>query len=89
MIVGDKVLLCGLTRESSAEILQWVNQPELKELTGTIYPISDYEHDRWMEARATSKSDRLFLIKDKETQVNIGTIGLKHIDLSTAMQNCI
>jgi hypothetical protein len=57
-----------------------VNQPELKDLTGTIYPVSEYEHENWMESRVTSRTDKLFLIKDKKTQDDIGTIGLKNID---------
>ncbi len=33
-----------------------------------------------MESRVTSRTDKLFLIKDKKTQDDIGTIGLKNID---------
>ncbi len=80
MIVGNKVLICGLTHESAAKIYEWVNQPELKQLTGTLYPVSEYEHNAWIQNKAQSSNSKLFLIKDKESCKDIGTIGLKNID---------
>lgn len=80
MIVGDKVLICGLTHDSVSEIYEWINQPELKELTGTVYPVSEFEHESWVERRALSSTDKLFLIKEKDTSTDIGTIGIKNID---------
>lgn len=80
MIEGKKTLICGLTKESSSKILEWVNAPEMKKFTGTLYPISEFEHEGWFWNRATSTTDKLFLIKDKESKTDIGTIGLKNID---------
>lgn len=80
MIEGKKTLICGLTKDCVPKILEWVNQPELKKYTGTIYPVSEYEHERWIHQKTESSTDRLFLIKDKESGIDIGTIGLKHFD---------
>lgn len=80
MIEGVKTVICGLTRESASEILKWVNDPVLKPYTGTLYPVSEFEHENWIKNRAESSTDKLFLIKDKESNTNIGTIGLKNID---------
>ena len=80
MIEGKKTLICGLTKDCVSTILKWVNQPELKKYTGTIYPVSEFEHEEWIHHKAESSTDRLFLIKDKESGVDIGTIGLKNFD---------
>lgn len=80
MIEGEKVLICGLSKESSIKILKWVNDPELKQYTGTIFPVSEFEHENWIRNRAESKTDKLFLIKEKKSNIDIGTIGLKNID---------
>lgn len=80
MIEGKLVTICGLTKECASEILEWVNQPQLRQFTGTLFPVSEYEHELWMKARAESKTDKLFLIKDKASNHSIGTIGLKNID---------
>ena len=80
MIEGTKTVICGLTREATPEILKWVNDPALKPYTGTLYPVSEFEHENWIKNRAESSTDKLFLIKDKESNTNLGTIGLKNID---------
>ncbi len=80
MIIGEKVLICGLTHESAPKIYEWVNQPELKRSTGTLYPVSEYEHGTWIQSKAQSPTDKLFLVKDKVSHEDIGTIGLKNID---------
>ncbi len=80
MIEGEKTQICGITKECAPEILKWVNQPELKCYTGTVYPVSDYEHESWIRRKAESSTDRLFLIKDKASGTDIGTIGLKNLD---------
>lgn len=78
MIYGEKVVLCGLTKQSSSKILSWANKPELRKLTGTIYPISEYEHEQWIVSKATNSNEKLFLVCDKETMEEIGTIGFKN-----------
>ena len=80
MIVGEKVNLCGITKESSNKIYEWVNNPELKRYTGTIYPVSEFEHEKWIENKMQSKNEKIFLICTKKDSEPIGTIGLKNID---------
>ena len=80
MISGEKVCIKGITKESTQEIYKWVNIEQLRSLTGTVYPVSEYEHEEWIKRQVTSSDRKLFLISDKETDVNIGTIGLKNID---------
>lgn len=80
MIEGTKVQLCAITKETVPKILAWVNKPELKQYTGTLFPVSDFEHERWIDKKTSSPSEKLFVIRDKESQTDIGTIGLKAID---------
>lgn len=80
MITGDKTIIKGLTKDSSLLIYNWVNQEDLRLFTGTVYPISEYEHENWIQHIASSTDKKLFLICDKESGVAIGTIGLKNFD---------
>lgn len=80
MIEGKLVDLCGLTRDTAGYILRWVNDPELKHYTGTLYPVSEYEHEKWLENRAISKTEKTFVIREKNSKVLIGTIGITNID---------
>ncbi len=80
MITGEKVILKGLTKESASLIYKWVNREDLRDLTGTLYPISEYEHEEWVKKMATSNDTKLFLICDKESDRPIGTIGLKNFN---------
>lgn len=49
MISGEKVQLRGITHEDASLIYQWVNREDLRDLTGTLYPISEYEHEQWIK----------------------------------------
>ena len=80
MISGNKIVLKGITKESAPLIYQWVNREELRALTGTRYPVSEYEHEEWVKRMATASDKKLFLICDKENDLPIGTIGLKNFD---------
>lgn len=78
MICGKKVVLKGISREDAPLIYKWANSEELRDLTGTLYPISEYEHDKWMEAVTLNSNAKLFSIYLQNHC--IGTIGLKNID---------
>ena len=80
MITGEKIVLKGLTKESAPLIYEWVNTEELRVLTGTLYPVSEYEHEEWIKKVATSSDVKLFLICDKVSGAAIGTIGLKNFN---------
>lgn len=79
MIVGNKVNLTSLYDNDFNKILEWVNQPELKSLTGTLYPVSDIEHRKWFERKRLSDNEKIFGIRDKNNEL-YGIIGIKNID---------
>lgn len=80
MISGDKVVIRGITKDDAKDIYNWVNQEAVRPLTGTLYPVSEYEHEGWIEKIATSSDKKIFLVADKSTGEGIGTIGLKNFD---------
>jgi UDP-4-amino-4,6-dideoxy-N-acetyl-beta-L-altrosamine N-acetyltransferase len=80
MITGQKIFLKGVTKDESMLIYDWVNREELRALTGTQYPVSEYEHEEWIKRIATATDKKLFLICDKASDRAIGTIGLKNFD---------
>ena len=80
MITGEKVILKGLTKDSASLIYEWVNREELRDLTGTLYHVSEYEHEEWIKRMATSSDTKLFLICEKDGGKPIGTVGLKNFN---------
>lgn len=81
MIIGNKVKLCALNESDSSKILEWINNPELKKMIGTVFPISNLEHKIWFEKKITNNNyERIFGIKEFRGESLIGIIGLKNID---------
>lgn len=80
MISGEKVIIKGITKSSAERIYHWVNQEHLRSFTGTLYPVSEYEHEDWIRRQVTSDDRKLFLICDKSSEKEIGIIGLKNFD---------
>lgn len=78
MISGKIVELRGITKEDAPLIYEWVNKEELRDLTGTLYPVSEYEHEKYIQNITLAQDKKLFAIyKDGKC---IGTIGLKYMD---------
>ena len=78
MISGEKVELRGITYKDAPVIYEYVNREDLRDLTGTLYPVSEYEHDNWVKSLASCNEKKIFSIyADNKC---IGTIGLKNID---------
>lgn len=78
MISGKLVQLRGITKQDAPLIYKWVNEEELMDLTGTLYPVSEYEHEKWIASVTCRQDMKLFAIYGND--LCIGTIGLKNID---------
>ncbi|WP_170075524.1 GNAT family N-acetyltransferase [Paraclostridium dentum] len=81
MILGSKVVLRALNRSDMKSVLNWVNNPQIKNLTGSIFPVSEIEHEKWFESKILDPINKIFGIECKETSNMIGIIGLKNVDL--------
>lgn len=42
MISGKIVKIKGISKQDAPLIYEWVNKENLRDLTGTLYPISEY-----------------------------------------------
>lgn len=84
MIIGETTLITGITNEAKEFIYNCVNDPDLKEYTGTTFPVSTVEHEKWIERKALAQNEKLFLILDKMTSEMVGSIGLKNIDYNNS-----
>ena len=49
MISGKIVELRGISKQDAPLIYEWVNKEDMRDLTGTLYPISEYEHEKWIQ----------------------------------------
>lgn len=80
MISGQKVIIKAIDKSDSQDILKWVNQEELRRLTGTLYPVSEFEHEEWIKKTLSSSDKKLFLVLEKNSARKLGTIGLKNFN---------
>ena len=80
MITGKKVVIKGVTKSAAAEIYRIVNKEDFRQLTGTLYPISEYEHEEWIKQAVTNPDQKLFEVVDRQMDRFLGTIGLKNFD---------
>ena len=78
MISGKIVELRGISKQDAPLIYEWVNREDMRDLTGTLYPISEYEHEKWIQNVTMHESKKLFAVY--HANKCIGTIGLKNID---------
>lgn len=78
MISGNIVELRGISKQDASLIYEWVNKEELRDLTGTLFPVSEYEHEKWIQNVTVSGNQKLFAVYHANRC--IGTIGLKNID---------
>lgn len=49
-------------------------------MTGTVFPVSDAEHELWFENKLIEKQNKVFGIEEKNSGTLIGIIGLKNTD---------
>lgn len=81
LIIGERVNLRALKKEDAKQILEWINNPKLKHLTGTVYPVSEVEHEKWFENKLNEKVNKIFGIEECATKNLVGVIGLKNTDI--------
>lgn len=79
MIIGEKINIRALNRIDRDILLKWVNDPELKNFSGTIYPVTDVEHEKWFETKLIEPLNKIYAIETKEKNI-IGIIGNKNFD---------
>jgi RimJ/RimL family protein N-acetyltransferase len=81
MIEGKKVRIRALQKSDIAEIMKWINDPEVKSNLLMRYPVSQYQEERWIETALGTDNQRnkTFALETKD-RVYLGGIGLHKID---------
>lgn len=79
MIKGKKIILLPLSERHLENTVRIVNLPEVRKFTGTILPVSDFEHRNWYKKVSVSKTTRVFAIETQDGR-HVGNIGLRNIN---------
>ncbi|MDQ6467865.1 GNAT family protein [Exiguobacterium acetylicum] len=80
MIIGENVKLLALDSKYENIVLKWVNDPEIKEMIGTLYPVSDVEHKKWFNTKQIDPLNKTFIISNMNDDI-LGLIGLTNTNL--------
>lgn len=80
MIIGNQIRLVSMDSKYCNKVLEWVNDPEIKKMIGTVYPISDTEHLEWFERKQKEKINKVFIIIDLDTDIPIGLTGFNNFN---------
>lgn len=82
MITGKVVTLLPFDEKYLSRVHEWINQPDLRELTNTEGPVSTFEHLRWYQQIMSDPKCRMFVIGRGvgAEAVPAGMIALRHID---------
>lgn len=81
MIIGEFTILRTLQLSDKKVIFEWMSSPELRHDIGTIFPVSEYEHDIWFENHIKDTSEQTYGIVEKSTGEFIGIIGTKNTNI--------
>lgn len=78
---GKLVLLRPLRREDSSLLYEWITNRELVLLNSAFHPVSDVDHQAWIESMLTKRADFvIFVIEEVESRQAIGTCQLLNIN---------
>lgn len=75
MIVGEKVQLIALNDDCFKLTYQWINDPMLRRYTGTRFPVTRTEHEKWFLDKSQDHYNKTFGIQIKESEKIIGIVG--------------
>ncbi|WP_204194274.1 GNAT family protein [Staphylococcus sp. GDY8P47P] len=75
----SQINLRALKKSDSNLILNWIKNEKLRYLIGTVYPITELEHENWFQNRMLEKDNRMFVI-DLDNEKSIGIVGFKNLD---------
>ncbi len=80
MIIGKRLYLRCLDKQDIYKVMNWRNQPHVHENIFSFTFINSYQQEQWFEKYAQDSRQESFMIVLKETEEEIGVIGLSYID---------
>lgn len=75
-----QVTLRALLKRDKSLIYEWKKDSDLRKMLGTIYPISEIEHENWFEKKAVDSKLKTFVIELSNGEA-IGLTGYNSLDL--------
>ena len=78
-LVGERLYLRPLEKEDMALIRRWANDPEIRQLTGEVTPMSQASADEFLEKVRTDRERVWFVVVLKDGDRMIGEAGLLRI----------
>ncbi len=81
MIEGKKIRIRAIEKTDIDEIMNWINDPEVKSNLLMRYPVSQYQEEKWIESAlgGDSQRNKTFAFETKDGTY-LGGIGLHQID---------
>lgn len=80
-MLAKRVRLRALRREDSALLYEWINQRELVIFNASYHPVSDVDHESWLESMLKKRFDLvIFVIEDIASGQAIGSCQLFNIN---------
>lgn len=80
MLRGEQVILGPFDQSHGGRTRQWANDPELARLLGRSRPVSDREHEQWLETLATRDDRVFFAVHARDGEAHIGNVWLWDVD---------
>jgi RimJ/RimL family protein N-acetyltransferase len=77
---GRRILLRSVRIADSQLLFEWINDRNLRILNAPYRPVSEAEHDAWIQSVLTRSDLVIFVIEEMETGQAIGTCQLLNID---------
>ncbi|MDZ7771691.1 MAG: GNAT family protein [Balneolaceae bacterium] len=76
----SRIRLRPLRKEDSDRFYRWITDRDLLLYNATYHPVSEYEHEEWVETMLEGRDDMvLFVIEHIEDEIPIGSCQLKEI----------
>jgi RimJ/RimL family protein N-acetyltransferase len=80
-MVAERVRLRALRREDAALLYEWVNQRELVIFNAPYHPVSEVDHESWIESMLKKRFDLvIFVIEEMMSGQAIGSCQLFNIN---------
>jgi RimJ/RimL family protein N-acetyltransferase len=76
---GKKTNLRPVSREDIPKILQWINDPEVRQFVSSVFPTTQKFEEDWVDGLCKDKDNIVLVIMTKDG-VAIGLMGLHRID---------
>ena len=76
---GSRIYLRPVKREDLKTLSEWINDKEIRSITGEVYPMTEKEFEEFYEKAQKTEDSIWFVIVDKEKDLVIGETGFLRI----------